>query len=323
MREQYMKQLQEALQHVSPEIEQEILEDFQAHFDMGLEEGKTEDALAEELGDPKELAKQLEEEYGRFEEPAVRDRVADDEAHSGEDGTYFYENTKGEIRVLDLDMVIADIKIVPSKDGVFRARYESSVSESRLNKRIQYSIQVCGNTFVAKEKANNVPHRCWAHLTVEVPGVFFDMDVKAVSGDILATGIDVEKRISMVTVSGDMEIADFSGEQMRCKSVSGDIQCTGGKVVAYSGETVSGDIAVANLECDHLECKSVSGDMKFAMGETQGMSIVVESISGDVDMPCKEKVSGHFGKRKYRSVIGDGKGQGKLKTVSGDITVTE
>lgn len=46
-----------SLKHMRTEEKQEILQDFREHFDVGLTSGKTEREIADELGDPRQLAR--------------------------------------------------------------------------------------------------------------------------------------------------------------------------------------------------------------------------------------------------------------------------
>lgn len=57
--EQFMKQLNANLNQLSTEERQDILQDYQEHFEMGKVEGKTEETIAEALGYPEKIAKEL------------------------------------------------------------------------------------------------------------------------------------------------------------------------------------------------------------------------------------------------------------------------
>ena len=53
----FLMQMEKSLKHMSPEEKQEILADYAEHFEIGAEAGKTQEQIAAELGEPKELAK--------------------------------------------------------------------------------------------------------------------------------------------------------------------------------------------------------------------------------------------------------------------------
>ena len=56
-REEYLKQLKAALKSLPEDELQDILYDYEEHFDIGLSKGKSEKEISAELGDPKEIAK--------------------------------------------------------------------------------------------------------------------------------------------------------------------------------------------------------------------------------------------------------------------------
>ena len=53
----FLMQMEKSLKHMSSEEKQEILADYAEHFEIGAEAGKTPEQIADELGDPRELAK--------------------------------------------------------------------------------------------------------------------------------------------------------------------------------------------------------------------------------------------------------------------------
>ncbi|CAM3892892.1 DUF1700 domain-containing protein [Cohnella lubricantis] len=58
-REQFIDQLNRSLRRLPNEERLDIVQDFQEHFDIGLEKGKTEEEIAASLGSPAQIAKEL------------------------------------------------------------------------------------------------------------------------------------------------------------------------------------------------------------------------------------------------------------------------
>ncbi len=56
-RDQFIKELKTYLKGLPVEEIQDILFDYEEHFQIGLSKGKTEDQISKELGDPKNIAK--------------------------------------------------------------------------------------------------------------------------------------------------------------------------------------------------------------------------------------------------------------------------
>jgi uncharacterized membrane protein len=60
---EYIAILRYSLGKIPEDVKNEIIYDFSEHFEVGLEQGKTEEEIAEALGDPKFNAKQYRAEY--------------------------------------------------------------------------------------------------------------------------------------------------------------------------------------------------------------------------------------------------------------------
>lgn len=58
-RELFLTQLKQELQSLSKEEQAEIIADYNEYFDIGMEEGQTEEDIARKLGSPKNIAKEL------------------------------------------------------------------------------------------------------------------------------------------------------------------------------------------------------------------------------------------------------------------------
>lgn len=58
-KKEFLDSLSRYLRAVPREDEQDIINDFEEHFRMGAEAGRSEEELAESLGDPKQLANQF------------------------------------------------------------------------------------------------------------------------------------------------------------------------------------------------------------------------------------------------------------------------
>ena len=63
-KQEYLKELRKNLRGFSQEEIDDILYDYEEHFSIGLSSGKTEEEIAEELGDPKDIAEQYKKAKG-------------------------------------------------------------------------------------------------------------------------------------------------------------------------------------------------------------------------------------------------------------------
>lgn len=59
----FLQELRSHLKGISSEEREDILQDFEEHFSLGLEEGKTEEEISLALGAPKQIAKEMLASY--------------------------------------------------------------------------------------------------------------------------------------------------------------------------------------------------------------------------------------------------------------------
>ncbi|MBL6750009.1 MAG: DUF4097 family beta strand repeat protein [Nevskia sp.] len=175
---------------------------------------------------------------------------------------------------------------------------------------------------------------------VAVHGTRGPVKVNSVSGDV---GLAVDApEVAAQTVSGDL-ILQGPSANTAANSVSGDLRMSGlqGRLVA---ETVSGHIELAGGRFDELRLKSISGDMHLDLSFGEHATVVGETLSGDISLQVPHDVSGtailksfsgeaqcslaqatssaSARKHEREYSFGDGKGVNlSLSTFSGDIHV--
>src|SRR6478672_2687541 len=105
------------------------------------------------------------------------------------------------------------------------------------------------------------------------------LDIKAVSADVIASGLSGEQTYK--TVSGDVHLAGGGG-RVSVQSVSGDVHVNGARQIELSSTTTSGDVHVDAQLVEFLRAKTVSGDVRLAGRLSDGPRHTVETVSGDL-----------------------------------------
>ncbi|WP_071458854.1 HAAS signaling domain-containing protein [Bacillus massilinigeriensis] len=62
-KEQFLKQLNASLERLPQDERQDILQDYEEYFAIGLEKGKTEQEISASLGNPKQISRELTVSY--------------------------------------------------------------------------------------------------------------------------------------------------------------------------------------------------------------------------------------------------------------------
>jgi len=194
-----------------------------------------------------------------------------------------------------------------------------------------------------------------AHLIVHVPAKSL-MQVTLVSADFKAIGLlgnlkvqtvsgnvsgEVGGDVCATTVSGDVRLTAKAAKGIEVKTISGDIQMTGGggevDITTVSGsatvdfadvtrgrfKSVSGDLsATLGLASDgQIESQSVSGDVGFKFAAAPGAEFDIQSFSGDIKNCFGPKpVESHYGPgSRLQFMNGEGHGHVRVNTKSGDV----
>lgn len=325
-RADYMQHLREALVGYDSQFVQEILDNYEEHFEAGIRSGRTEEEICEELGNIESFLKDIEDMMGD----------KDIHTHEIEKVTAIQQEDKrddnGEIGCIELSMLSIDVSVLPSRDGQLHSYFESGKDKGEYLEE-----DFSGGCYFAKERprkkngkdksflgiafmvgfGNNTDDL--GRLIVEVPAQVHTVKVKSLQGDITAENLKAEKT-TLESMSGDirltqwtspvMQVKTFSGDvkthevyaqESTMQTTSGDVEIRCGKVKELSINSTSGDIKILDMQMERLKAKSVSGDIEVNESEAEELS--VSSTSGDV----KGRL---YGKKL------------SVQTVSGDIRMT-
>jgi DUF4097 and DUF4098 domain-containing protein YvlB len=225
--------------------------------------------------------------------PAVRagtpinERAAADPAGSVE-----VSNVAGTVRVIGWDRNEVE---VTGELGVGAEKLEFAVADKVTRIKV-----------ILPRKTSNVED---TDLVVRVPAAS-RLSVNTVSADIEVQGLLGAQRLQ--SVSAEISTA-AAGEDVECKSVSGDVTVNGSfkkgllTITTVSGDatalrvagevnanTVSGDITLGLGETNRSRVRSTSGDLTMAALLAADGKLDAESISGDVRLELVGAVNAEF-----------------------------
>ena len=139
------------------------------------------------------------------------------------------------------------------------------------------------------------------------------LEISSASGSVEAEGI--AKEIRLETVSGVVR-AEFSGfDSAQFNTVSGNIDCLMLTQGSIRIDSVSGDIHANMTGVPDVKAETVSGSVTLSMQEGTGFTAKLSSLSGKIAIDFPYNQSGD------QYVSGDGTGDIKVSTTSGDITL--
>lgn len=143
--------------------------------------------------------------------------------------------------------------------------------------------------------------------------MYEDVRCKTISGEIEGYGIR-SGRFSAESTSGDVDFAHIEAHSVSIETASGDININDGLLDEGNIKSISGSVDGLFSVQDRLEISTISGDIDATI-ERKGITLTASSISGDVNLYGME------GKNEGKVV--KGKSEITLKSTSGDITISE
>jgi DUF4097 and DUF4098 domain-containing protein YvlB len=176
------------------------------------------------------------------------------------------------------------------------------------NEKLEFAVadKVTRIKVIMPGKSNDVEE---TDLVIHVPAAS-RLSVNTVSADIEVQGLLGAQRLQ--SVSADIRTA-AAGEDVECKSVSGDIAVNGSfkkgllTITTVSGDatalrvagevnanTVSGDVTLGLGETNRSRVRSTSGDLTLAALLAADGKLDAESISGDVRLELVGAVNAEF-----------------------------
>lgn len=282
-RKQYMEKLNMDLEGMDEQSRQEIIQDFDAHFQQGLQEGRSEEEIAEELGDLNSLTKELKS--------------------SAPSKTSTSSSFQCDIREVEIHSLCANCTILESEDDQIHVQfYDNRDSLRRLN--FDLVTQQIGTLYrieVKKKKEylfNFFSFGEDLHLEVSLPHGVANLKAESASGDVhCQTSCN---RMLLKSLSGDIKAQELNCEELFIDNVSGDCDVDILKTNVYSIKVISGDLHITCDQAEKGKVTSISGDVKYE-GDTK--EIIIDTKSGDIQLNL---------------VDGD---TCQVKMLSGDITI--
>lgn len=155
-----------------------------------------------------------------------------------------------------------------------------------------------------------------------------DSQVRSVSGDITVKGDSKPGALRVSSVSGSLELTNGAGK-LDVVTVSGDARVHMIDAGEVNARTTSGELELhAKLLRDaRVSVEGVSGDMSLDLGNPDGLTLEIESFSGDISgclaKDKVEKVSKYGPGVRLNTHTGNGAARVRAKTLSGDIEVCD
>jgi DUF4097 and DUF4098 domain-containing protein YvlB len=207
-------------------------------------------------------------------------------------------------------------------------RMSSGSGSSDLVVRIPRDSSLIVNTVSAEQTIDSVrgSQRLQAvsgNISTEFgPG---ELELKTVSGDILARGLDGKGLVRATTISGDMEIHK-AGPEIDLNSVSGDMTVNLERLDRGRIKTTNGDLnlTAALTDSARLEAEAINGDLTFSLRGAVNAEFDIETFNGDIEScfgpkPSRSREYGPGNELRFSE--GKGDARVRIKTLNGGVSI--
>lgn len=269
-KDEFFAQLRTAFAGMDEELLTDILGDYENHFKEGIENGKSEEEICEELGNVEEIRQAFLDENPA----AMTINVNSNSDAVGNSDIYnrFYPG----IQRVNAQLTDADIEIKKSNTNEVELSVTGGLADDMeaLKETLRVSASV-GTLSIQQEKKAGISVSYAASR-------LFGLKVGKYSAGIaihIAVPEQFEK-IKVKNISGDIVVNDISSERFLVEAVSGDIKTNNSSAKTLLIHTGSGDVGVEDCQADELFASSISGDVNVIACKADKMDVV--SISGDI-----------------------------------------
>ncbi|TWT16088.1 DUF4097 family beta strand repeat-containing protein [Planomicrobium sp. CPCC 101079] len=249
---QFLTELNHALSQLPEEERNDIMQDIQEYFSNGRQDGKSDFAIASELGPPQTIAKELAESYD-FAQTKNTDVLRDT------------------FDKVDIQLDTGSLLIGPSADSEMRVDIKDK------DYKQQFSTDIVGHTLVVTLKNEKKWGLFSFNVNTKSPVVTVELPPKTY------------EHIKLQTGSGRIEANRLQSVEFLAESDNGRIQLreiAGNQLIA---ESDNGALELRKIQSDAITAKTDNGKIemqdvlaKKAKIETDNGSILMANVEGDI-----------------------------------------
>lgn len=340
--EQYLSELERLLMKVSVKDRLDILRDVSEYFTSGRLEGKSDNEMASELGEPNVLASELLASVELEEsEPTSKPAIV-------KSPTVAFHSVLIQVQN-------AHVTVAPSSDGYAYATLETETDhgvtmdivgdtlEVRIESERRFGLSDLFSWFGSKTPQLRVELPRHAYDAVRLNNRHGSSDVQ----DVQAERLHIESedgRIMVHEVQAQQALVRTSNGKVVISSCVGegwDLHSSNGRVEAKRATLAHLHVHSSNGRIDldrvsgAIEAKTSNGRIDCAV-ETIEYPIRLKTINGRIDLRVQERPTDVtirartnngkvdvFGERSKEKVFGEGRTEVKLTSSNGSVTVSE
>ncbi|WP_128895319.1 DUF4097 family beta strand repeat-containing protein [Longirhabdus pacifica] len=328
-KDKYFSQLESLLQNISQEDRKELLYDLHEYFETGLEAGKTEEEIIEELGHPETIAKEMfaddsadpnvngfkSDKYNKYSYPLDMDSFKDIFDHSFHSAQKFKDKLNEKLKKFPFESYA---EVNSTTIDVLR---EETVSNKNI-KGIHIHTTISNIDMVVSEQ--DEIHIVLDGKISESIKEYLLFDVQS-QGDTITVEVSLDSHnIRNINANLNLQVSipkNYNYEKAHLTSITGKTTIDGLLTNVLLLESTSGNVHVKNSIAEQIDMHVVSGNIYLSDSTAKQTNIKVTSGNIKMDNVSSE----HYN---FSNVSGDIHviddtliGNMKATTTSGDVKV--
>lgn len=288
---EYLAALNQALANYSPSFKKDILDAFEAHFQEGISEGRSEEEIMNDLGTIDDVIENIHMMGGEKETVHKEQKNKDYEVLKEGLSTAFHAFTR-----------IADEAIGHAKNFTVNmdrkkntAHYYSKPQTQTLPNSIVnlviHSETLISSLDITLEKGNELCYEFTQSQSIfrnpTTDGIY--CEINDTTATILVSGsgdltVKIPSNVSTITMeapAGDVDINDIKLDEFNCHNKSGDVSISRVEMKRADFTMLAGDLDVSDSNFDEISMKLSAGDLDLT--NTTG-NLYANIAAGDIDI---------------------------------------
>ena len=288
---EYLAALNQALVNYSPNFKKDILDAFEAHFQEGISEGRSEEEIMNDLGTIDDVIENIHMMGGEKETVHKEQKNKDYEVLKEGLSTAFHAFT----RIADEALGHAKNFTVNMDRKKNTAHYYSEPQTQTLPNSIVnlviHSETLISSLDITLEKGNELCYEFTQSQSIfrnpTTDGIY--CEINDTTATILVSGsgdltVKIPSNVSTITMeapAGDVDINDIKLDEFNCHNKSGDVSISRVEMKRADFTMLAGDLDVSDSNFDEISMKLSAGDVDLT--NTTG-NLYANIAAGDIDI---------------------------------------
>lgn len=288
---EYLAALNQALANYSPNFKKDILDAFEAHFQEGISEGRSEEEIMNDLGTIDDVIENIHMMGGEKETVHKEQKNKDYEVLKEGLSTAFHAFTR-----------IADEALGHAKDFTanmnrkkntahYYSEPQSETLPSSVVKLVIHSETLMSSLDIKLEKGNELHYEFTQSHSIFTNPISDGIrcEVSDTTGKILVNGsgnltVQIPDGVTTITMeapAGDVDINDIKLDEFECHNTSGDITLNRVEMKRADFKMMAGDLDISDSTFDEIGMQLSCGDVDLT--NTTG-NLYANLSAGDIDI---------------------------------------